>query len=150
MTRIVMERREFLRCLFAGAFGAGTPWRSGAIKRYVQENRKQALERFPLKRIETTGDKALAKWQELKSAGQGSPVVLGDDQTHPFDNLLTPFGPSGPNVPPPSSVEEIIRVAAGIRFPDDLAQRKKADSEASLKRSKADLAANPTCHCRKS
>lgn len=60
-----------------------------------------------------------------------------------FDNLLTPFGPNGPNVPPPSSVEEISRVAAGIRFPDDLAHRKKADSEASLKRSKADLAANP-------
>jgi Domain of unknown function (DUF4253) len=80
----------------------------------------------------------------LKSAGQGFPVVLGgDDETHRFDNLLTPFGPNGPNVPPPPSVEEILRAAAGIKFPDDLARRKKADSEASLKEFKANIAANP-------
>ena len=114
------------------------------IKRRVQEYRQKALEHFPLKLIETTGDKALAKWQELKSAGQGSPVVLGgDDEMHPFDNLLTPFGPNGPSVPPPPSVEEILRAAASIRFPDDLAKRKTADSVASLRQLKADLAANP-------
>jgi len=39
------------------------------IKRRVEEYRTKALEKFPLRLIETTGDQALAKWQELKSAG---------------------------------------------------------------------------------
>jgi hypothetical protein len=113
------------------------------IKRRAQEYRQKALEAFPLKLIETTGDQALAKWQELKSAGQGIPVVLGgDDETHPFDNLLMPFGP-GPNLPPPQSVEGILQAAAIIRFPDDLAKRKKAESEAALARLKAALATSP-------
>jgi hypothetical protein len=33
------------------------------IARRVQEYRRKALEHFPLKLIETTGDEALAKWQ---------------------------------------------------------------------------------------
>lgn len=114
------------------------------IKRRMQEYRKKALENFPLNLIETTGESALAKWQELKSAGQGSPVVLGgDDKTHPFDNLLMPFGPNGPNFPPPPPVEEILKAAADIRFPDDLVKQKKAGFAALLKRFKAILAANP-------
>jgi hypothetical protein len=32
--------------------------------------------------IETTGDTALAKWQELKSAGRGFPVILRGDFVH--------------------------------------------------------------------
>jgi hypothetical protein len=114
------------------------------IARRVQEYRRKALEHFPLKLIETTGDEALAKWQELKSAGQGFPVVLGgDDEQHAFDNLLTPFGPNGPYIQPPPSVEEILRAAADITFPDDLAKHDKAVAETALQRLKASLAANP-------
>ena len=114
------------------------------IKRHRQEYRRKALEGFPFKLIETTGAQAFAKWKELKSAGQGVPVVLGgDDETHPFENLLTPFGPNRPHVPPPQSVEDILRTAASIRFPDDLAKRKKAESEAALARLKAVLVTNP-------
>jgi Domain of unknown function (DUF4253) len=72
----------------------------------------------------------MAKWDELKSAGQGFPVVLGgDDERHSFGNLLTPFGPNGPYIPPPRPVEEILRAAADITFPDDLAKRRNTDSE---------------------
>jgi hypothetical protein len=54
-------------------------------KRRVQEYRRKALEHFPFKLVETTGDNALSTWQELKSAGQGFPVVLGgDDKLHPW------------------------------------------------------------------
>jgi hypothetical protein len=81
------------------------------IKRQMQEYQQRALEHFPLKLIETTGDNALAKWQELKSAGQGCPIVLGgDDKLHSFYDLLTPFGPNGPNIPSPPSLDEILRV----------------------------------------
>jgi hypothetical protein len=114
------------------------------IKSRVDAYRREALANFPLRLIETTGDQALAKWQELKSSGQGSPVVLGgDDARDSFSNLLTPFGPNGPKIPPPSSVDEILRAAAGIRFPDDLARRKKSDSDAAIARFKSDLAAKP-------
>lgn len=114
------------------------------IKRRVEEYRREALAKFPLKLIETTGDQALAKWQELKLSGQGTPVVLGGvDERNAFDNLLTPFGPNGPNIPPPQSVDEILRAAAGINFPGDLAKRKNAASKTALVRFKADLAAEP-------
>ena len=85
------------------------------------------MQRLPIKLIETTGTDALARWQELKSAGQGFPVVLGNDEKMLPLSLLRPSGPNGPNVPPPPSVEEILGAAAGIRFPDDLAKGKGAD-----------------------
>lgn len=144
-----MQRRRLLQWLLAGTLGAGIPWESDAltadeIQRQMQDYRKQALQRFPLELIETTGDKALAMWQELKSAGKGSPVVLpGDDDMHHFDNLLAPFGPNLANVPPLRSVEEILSLASSIKFPDDLAKRKKAASEAAVRQLKAGLAANP-------
>jgi hypothetical protein len=52
------------------------------VERRALEYRQKALLPFPLKLIETTGYEALAKWQELKSAGQGLPVVLGEDERH--------------------------------------------------------------------
>ena len=114
------------------------------IKGQVEAYRQQALVKFPLKLVETTGDQALAKWQELKSSGQGTPVVLGgDDEMHPFNNLLDPFGPNGPDFQPPRPVDEILRAADAIKFPDDLAKRKKADSEAALAQFKTDLASKP-------
>ena len=144
-----MQWRDILRGLFAGALGAAIPGRSGAvaqdeIARRVQDYRRKAMEQFPLRLIEVSGDQALATWQELKSAGQGIPVVLGgDDDGGSFNNLLDPFGPNGPLVPPPRSVEDILTKAAGIRFPDDLAKRRKAESETALQQLKDMLAAKP-------
>jgi hypothetical protein len=144
-----MQRRDLLRWVFAGALGAGLSGRADAVtsdefKQKMLEHRRKALEHFPLKLIETTGDQALAKWQELKSAGGGIPVVLGgDDEMHPFSNLLDQFGPNDANIPPPAPVEDILRSAAAIRFPDDLAKRKTADEQTALARLKVDLAANP-------
>jgi hypothetical protein len=144
-----MQRRDILTGLLSSALGAAIPGRSGAvtqdeIARRVQDYRRKAMEQFPLKLIEATGEQALAKWQELKSAEQGTPVVLGgDDDGGSFSNLLDPFGPNGPYVPPLPSVEDILKKAAGIQFPDDLAKRKKADSEAALQRMKDMLAAKP-------
>jgi hypothetical protein len=114
------------------------------FRQQLLDYRKEALKQFPLKLIETTGDQALATWQDLKSAGDGIPVVLGgDDEMHPFGNLLDPFGPNGPHLPPPAPIEEILQSAAGIRFPDDLVKRKKAAMQAALVQLKSDLAANP-------
>jgi hypothetical protein len=36
-----------------------------------------ATANFPFEVVETSGEDALAKWEELKKAGRGAPVVLG-------------------------------------------------------------------------
>ena len=111
------------------------------IKRKTQQERLNALKHFPFKLIETNEKQALATWQELRSAGQGYPVILGgDDESDHFDNLLMPFGPQSPQTPSPSSVEKILQTAAAISFPNDLAIRQKDDAEAALAWIKAHLA----------
>jgi hypothetical protein len=83
---------------------------------------RQAREHSSIALIETTGDEALAKWQDLKSAGRGSPVVFGNGYLPPsFEDSVELSGPDGSSVPLWPSVEDILRNAAGIRFPDDLA-----------------------------
>ncbi len=39
----------------------------------------RAFENFPYEIVETNGENAVAVWEELKNAGRGVPVVLGDD-----------------------------------------------------------------------
>lgn len=112
-------------------------------KARLQEYERKALERFPFKLVETAGDKALATWQELKAAGQGSPVVLAGDETSPLGSLLDPFGPDAPEDFSPSAVEKTLRLAAGIKFPDDLARQKADETVASLRDFKSRLAAHP-------
>jgi hypothetical protein len=70
---------------------------------------------FPYEIVETTGEHALATWEELKGAGRGAPVVLGEDE---LENLLCPFDPM--NRERLESVERILAAAEAIRFPDDL------------------------------
>ncbi len=110
------------------------------MKKSMRDYEEKALRNFPLELIETTGEKALAKWQELKAAGRGSPVVLaGDDETGSLGNLLSPFGPDLPADPPPPTVEETLRRAAGIKFPEDLIKQRKAEAEFFLQQFKADF-----------
>ncbi len=83
---------------------------------------------FPYEVVETTGENALAKWGELKNAGRGAPVVLGDDE---LDNLLFPFDPMHRARLKP--IEEILAAARTINFPDDLFKlRRDAHAEAKV------------------
>jgi hypothetical protein len=38
-----------------------------------------AFANIPYEIVETNGENALATWEELKKAGRGAPVVLGED-----------------------------------------------------------------------
>jgi hypothetical protein len=90
-----MRRREFL----AGAL-AFLPMQLGPgivaaaqltpeeIKRRMAEAQARAAEAhakalatFPFERIETSGEQALATWEQLKAARRGSPVILDDDRS---------------------------------------------------------------------
>lgn len=98
------------RFLSALGFGGG----EAAAARQSIDPRAEARARFPYEIVETTGENALAKWEELKSAGRGVPVIVGDD----VDNVLGPFYPdaSEPLIP----VSEQLAAADAIRFPEDL------------------------------
>jgi hypothetical protein len=79
-----------------------------------------AFANFPYELVETTGENALATWEELKNAGRGAPVVLGDEP----ENLLFPFDPLHPARLKP--VEAILSDAEAINFPNDLRKLRRA------------------------
>ena len=82
---------------------------------------------FPYEIVETSGENALATWEELKTAGRGAPVVLGEDE---LDNLLVPFEPRHRERLEP--VERILAAAKAIDFPADLFKRRR-DEKAEAK-----------------
>ena len=78
---------------------------------------------FPYEIVETNGENALARWEELKQAGRGAPVVLGADHA---GNLLLPFDPANrANLKP---VEEILAEADAINFPADLHKLRQVEN----------------------
>ena len=103
------------------------------IAQQIQKERESALKSFPFTLIETTEEEALAEWQELKSAGQGYPVIFGgDDEGDHFGHLLMQFGPRRRGAPPQPSFEATLQAAAAIDLPADLAKLRKKESEATL------------------
>jgi hypothetical protein len=84
----------------------------------------KALANFSFEIVETRGEDALAKWEELKTAGRGVPVVVGD-----LEGVLNPFSPGYYEKLKP--VQETIAAASAIRFPQDLAQMRHDQSVAS-------------------
>jgi hypothetical protein len=73
-----------------------------------------ATANFPFEVVETSGEDALAKWEELKKAGRGAPVVLGSK----IEDFLPALNPGQAARLPP--VHDILAEAASINFPDDL------------------------------
>jgi hypothetical protein len=87
-----------------------------------------AVANFPYEIVETSGENALAVWEELKRAGRGAPVVLGEGE---LDNLLAPFDPRHRARLEP--VGTILAAADAINFPDDIFKRRRDDhAEAKL------------------
>ncbi|HEX3652286.1 MAG TPA: DUF4253 domain-containing protein [Rhizomicrobium sp.] len=143
-----MRRRIFI----AGLGSALSVW-SGRIdkskavdvnefKRRAEEYKAKALANFPFKLIEIDGSHAYAKWEGLKRASQGTPVIIGGDENS-FGNLLMPFGPNGPRIPSPPGVETILTEASRIHFPDDLIAKRKADDQQANENFRARLAKRP-------
>jgi hypothetical protein len=96
------------------------------LSRRRAEFREKALANFSFPRVGVPGQHALAQWKELKSAGRGVPVVIGDKRS--FDQLLELFGPIQPNQ---RTLEEILAAAGGIRHPQDLAAQSLRELERS-------------------
>jgi uncharacterized protein DUF4253 len=118
-----VTRRELLTGAFAGMAVSSFEPRIPAMAQSptAEDMERRAIAAFPFERIETTGQHALAKWRELKTAGRGSPVVLGGGQSIVMImDLLHPAAS-------PRSAAEILATADSIRHPQDLVKRLAAD-----------------------
>ena len=103
-----MRRREFL---------------AGALAFLPMQMSLDAMAAFPFERIETTGEQGLATWEQLKSAGRGSPVILGDDES--VAGIMDSY-PSRPNK---GAVAKILAAADGIEHPKDLVSHRQEEEE---------------------
>jgi hypothetical protein len=78
----------------------------------------RALANFSFEIVEARGEDALAKWEELKTAGRGVPVVVGN-----IEGILEPFFPGYYETLKP--VQETLAAANAVRFPEGLAQMRR-------------------------
>jgi Domain of unknown function (DUF4253) len=96
----------------------------------ADEWQTKALANFPFEIVETSGENALALWEELKAAGRGVPVVIGD-----IRGVLEPFSPDSYATPRP--IQETLAIADALRFPEDLSKARLeeiADATETLRR----------------
>ncbi len=108
------------------------------IKRRAAENREKALANFAFERVQVPGKDALTSWEELKSAGRGFPVVVGDEDS--FGHLLEPFSPAWPNQ---RTVAEVLAAAEGIRHPEGLAAQRDEGAARAREFMRKHLESNP-------
>lgn len=115
-----MRRRAFMSGTLASASLAvtGSRWEAMTAPSTSESEEARAIAAFPFERVETTGDQALPAWEQLKTAGRGVPVVLGDDRS--VATLMDAFSPALPNQ---RTVADILAAAAGLRHPEDLSAR---------------------------
>ncbi|MGO9935948.1 MAG: hypothetical protein ACLPV8_29665 [Steroidobacteraceae bacterium] len=96
---------------------------SDELKRRQAERREKALASFPFAKLETTGDQALATWQDLVASGRGAPVVVGDDDALVRVAEMVPDSPGFVR----KSTAEILKIADQLRHPEDLMRQHSID-----------------------
>ena len=113
-----MRRRSFLVGAILGAIGLrGLDCVLAETSVHSKDDwRRQAIESFPFELVETNGRNALATWERLRGEGQGSPVVLGNDDDVA---LISPSEPE-PSLPGWERVPDLLEKADGLSHPEDL------------------------------
>jgi hypothetical protein len=122
--RDVVRRRQILTGFAGAALAVAGIGRSVSAaepgaeerERRAAEVRRKAIAAFPFERVETSGERALATWQELRTAGRGAPVVLGDDES--TARLTSAFDPTSADS---GTVADTLSKAERVRYPEDLA-----------------------------
>jgi hypothetical protein len=117
-----------MRRFFADLLGFKSARAQGADAqaRELAAWRATALANFPFEIVETSGRDALAKWEELKTAGRGVPVVIGKH----IDGVLAPFHPESTVERKP--ISETLAAANAIRFPEDFFRMRREEDEAAV------------------
>jgi hypothetical protein len=96
------------------------------LERRREELRQKAIASFPYARVQVPGDQALATWTHIGASGQGSPVVVGDDE---MLFRLSETVSERPGVVKRTPAQ-ILEVAAPLHHPDDLMSRRSRELEA--------------------
>jgi hypothetical protein len=86
----------------------------------ISESDRFLLDTLPFERITTSGNRAMAAWQQLRREGRFYPVIVGDDQE--LMRVTEQWGRD--DVPP----EQILARAAKLSHPDSLFALREADS----------------------
>ncbi|HWA42202.1 MAG TPA: hypothetical protein VHA10_03260, partial [Hypericibacter adhaerens] len=87
-------------------------------QRRQNDYRQETLRSFPFELIETSGDLALSRWEELKCSERIIPVVLGGNEH--LEAVAEPFHPKYPRQ---RTVAEILESADRLTHPQDLARK---------------------------
>ena len=77
---------------------------------------------FPFEVVETSGEDALATWEELKKAGRGAPIILGGK----IEDYLPACNPEQAARLP--TVDDVLTKAGSINFPGDLVKFRREES----------------------
>lgn len=119
-----MRRRDFLIGWLVGALYPVLGGKSDAVAAPLTRDgiRAKALADFPFERVETTGERALAEWEQLQGAGRGVPVVIGGD-----DDLSTLMDPFSLPAELRGTVQDVLDAAGRVHFPEDLASKRAAE-----------------------
>lgn len=128
-----MDRRRFLTTSLAAPFlfGLGTgrsEKREPAMWDDTSEGKKwhaEAMAAFPYEHLQVPGGEALREWERLKSAGRGTPVVVGDDEA--FANILDVFHPDAWRHAREPVLAEVLAKADRLRHPEDLIALRRSE-----------------------
>jgi len=140
-----MRRRDVILqpivAMLLGRASASAESKSSPMDDYqkrVAEMNAAAVKSFPFKLFPVAGKDALAEWERLKSGAEGTPVVLGDDET--ISRLSGAFDPLV--LKDEKSVAQILDAAARLKIPDVLLSRREKEN-AENKKFIEDLLAGP-------
>lgn len=132
-----MTRRNWiagLLGLFAGR-AVAEPQREGPAGDAGPSVRQRLRAAFPYPVVSVAGHEALARWQALRDAGKGWPVIVGDDAA--LDDILEQFTLDMPSLfqpgakdPPLPSVAEIVAESRTIAWPEGLRDWAGAEPDA--------------------
>jgi len=126
-----MERRGFIQGLLAGFVGLLAAGRVkaqdpvhqtyGAIGTPIDLAALKAMIGYPVEEVE--GAKALARWEELRAAGQGYPVIVGDADALSFFGEQIGFEDR-------EAPAAILAKAAALQWPQAIADERRREREA--------------------
>ena len=115
------------------------------IKRRIEESQARAAEAqakafaaFPFERVEVPGDMALAKWEELRKAGRGVPVIIGNEES-----VAAVSEPLGEHWPYKRTVSDIVAAADRLHHPADLFAHRARESAEAAERLKQQFEKEP-------
>lgn len=118
-----------LAAIFGLARGASA---QGVLSTFGEEELQRLRAAYPYPILTVPGRVAVAEWEKLKRAGQGWPVIIGDDEA--LGRMLEAFTIDDPSIYPSSdevagewpasrSVEEILTAADTIDVTSELQRR---------------------------